>query len=119
MSKQNGPNNYRVEAGQPISEAFSATGWNRAQDAADIVLGARPGVSLAEAGSRFFLLAKTNQLWAKGSSQTVSVYTGPQGEELQTSNEILAWNKFADIASDKFVMLGRLSNGWYVISAEC
>lgn len=30
--------NYRVEAGQPIGEAFSATGWNRAQDAADIVL---------------------------------------------------------------------------------
>lgn len=42
MSMQrNGPQNYRVEAGQPIAEAFSATAWNRAQDAADIVLGTK------------------------------------------------------------------------------
>lgn len=50
MSKKTGPGNYRVEAGQPISEAFSATGWNRAQDAADIVLGVRPGVTAATIG---------------------------------------------------------------------
>lgn len=43
MSMQrHGPGNYRVEAGQPISQAFSAAGWNRAQDAADIVLGSQP-----------------------------------------------------------------------------
>jgi hypothetical protein len=30
---------WRVERGQPVSTAFSAAGWNRAQDAADIVLG--------------------------------------------------------------------------------
>lgn len=40
----NGPQNYRVEVGQPISEAFSATAWNRAQDAADIILGSQPRV---------------------------------------------------------------------------
>lgn len=34
----------RVEAGQNLKTAFSATAWNRAQDAADIVLGARGGV---------------------------------------------------------------------------
>ena len=34
----------RVEAGQSLKTAFSATAWNRAQDAADIVLGARGGV---------------------------------------------------------------------------
>lgn len=39
-----GPQNYRVEVGQPISEAFSATAWNRAQDAADIILGSQPRV---------------------------------------------------------------------------
>lgn len=32
----------RVESGQKISTAFSARAWNRAQDAADIVLGDRP-----------------------------------------------------------------------------
>lgn len=37
----------RVEPGQRISSAFSAKAWNRAQDAADVVLGARTG---AEAG---------------------------------------------------------------------
>jgi hypothetical protein len=34
----------RVEAGQNLKTAFSAHAWNRAQDAADIVLGARGGV---------------------------------------------------------------------------
>jgi hypothetical protein len=33
----------RVEPGQRISSAFSARAWNRAQDAADVVLGARTG----------------------------------------------------------------------------
>jgi hypothetical protein len=33
----------RVEPGQRISSAFSAKAWNRAQDAADVVLGARTG----------------------------------------------------------------------------
>lgn len=45
MSMQkHGPTNYRVEAGQPIAEAFTATGWNRAQDAADVILGSQPRV---------------------------------------------------------------------------
>lgn len=35
---------YRVEPGQPISQAFSAAGWNRAQDAADRIMGVRTGV---------------------------------------------------------------------------
>lgn len=39
MSVDKGPGNHRVEKGQPISHAFTAMGWNRAQDAADIVLG--------------------------------------------------------------------------------
>jgi hypothetical protein len=35
----------RVEPGQRISSAFSARAWNRAQDAADIVLGAKTGTT--------------------------------------------------------------------------
>jgi hypothetical protein len=35
----------RIEKGQRIGSAISARAWNRAQDAADIVLGVRPGVS--------------------------------------------------------------------------
>jgi hypothetical protein len=35
----------RIERGQPLESAISARAWNRAQDAADIVLGARVGMS--------------------------------------------------------------------------
>jgi hypothetical protein len=35
----------RIEKGQPLSTAISAAAWNRAQDAADIVLGSTPGQS--------------------------------------------------------------------------
>jgi hypothetical protein len=38
----------RVEPGQRISSAFSARAWNRAQDAADVVLGARTGAMAGE-----------------------------------------------------------------------
>lgn len=41
----------RIEKGQRLSAAISARAWNRAQDAADIVLGARPSV-LAGDGRR-------------------------------------------------------------------
>jgi hypothetical protein len=34
--------NGRIEKGQPLEQAISAAAWNRAQDAADIVLGAPP-----------------------------------------------------------------------------
>lgn len=33
----------RIEPGQPLKSAISAAAWNRAQDAADVVLGQRPG----------------------------------------------------------------------------
>lgn len=51
----------RIEPGQLLSSAISARAWNRAQDAADIVLGVRPGVSAGEAGeplSRNWLCAR-------------------------------------------------------------
>ena len=35
----------RIEPGQPLKSAISASAWNRAQDAADVVLGQRPGFS--------------------------------------------------------------------------
>jgi hypothetical protein len=44
MAKPDG----RIEKGQRLGSAISARAWNRAQDAADIVLGVRPGVSVPE-----------------------------------------------------------------------
>jgi hypothetical protein len=38
-------NDGRIEKGQRLSSAISARAWNRAQQAADIVLGVEPGVS--------------------------------------------------------------------------
>lgn len=35
----------RIDPGQPLAKAISARAWNRAQDAADIVLGQAPGVT--------------------------------------------------------------------------
>ena len=35
----------RIEPGQPLRGAISARAWNRAQDAADLVLGANPGTT--------------------------------------------------------------------------
>lgn len=40
MAKPDG----RIEKGQRLASAISARAWNRAQDAADIVLGVRPGI---------------------------------------------------------------------------
>jgi hypothetical protein len=44
MSRPDG----RLEPGQPLRGAISARAWNRAQDAADIVLGANTGVTAGE-----------------------------------------------------------------------
>jgi hypothetical protein len=41
----------RLEQGQPLRGAISARAWNRAQDAADLVLGANPGTA-GVSGSR-------------------------------------------------------------------
>jgi len=39
----------RIDPGQKLAKAISARAWNRAQDAADIVLGQAPGVEAADA----------------------------------------------------------------------
>ena len=38
----------RIDPGQPLGKAISARAWNRAQDAADLVLGQAPGATLGE-----------------------------------------------------------------------
>ena len=54
----------RVEPGQPIRSGLSARAWNRAQQAADIVLGVTPSFSAGSAGdgipSHTSLYAKNN-----------------------------------------------------------
>ena len=68
-------------------------------------------------------LGKTSTSWPKGSIATISVWeTGTPPGETQTTGVQLTGcvNKFANVASGKWVMLARCSNGsYYLISAEC
>lgn len=57
----------RVEAGQSLKTAISATAWNRAQDAADIVLSARPSLAAGEALQPYFPYT-----WVMGQNRTGS-----------------------------------------------
>lgn len=65
-------------------------------------------------------LSKTTAEWAKGSSQTLTLWTGTPGSEVASSGDtVVAWNKFAKVSSGKWVMLARANGSFYVIAAEC
>ncbi len=66
-----------------------------------------------------FLLGKTTAAWNKGAAATIDVYTGTPGAETKTGTQAGCINKFANIATGKWVMLASVNGGWYVISAEC
>jgi hypothetical protein len=68
-----------------------------------------------------FKLGRTNSSWGKGASKTITIYSGtPLSETPVTPTEtVTAYNKFADIAASRWVMLGQLDGNWYVIAAEC
>jgi hypothetical protein len=69
----------------------------------------------------FFKLGRTNSSWGKGASKTITIYSGtPLSETPVTPTEtVTAYNKFADISANRWVMLGQLNGNWYVIAAEC
>lgn len=67
-------------------------------------------------------LCKTTASWSKNTTQSLSVWeSGTTPNETQTTGASLtATNKFATIASGKFVVVARGANGvWYLIAAEC
>jgi hypothetical protein len=68
-----------------------------------------------------FVLGKTNAAHAKGASGTINVYRGTTaGSEAFTgSKTISAWNRFADVASGKWVLCVRLQRVWHLVAAEC
>lgn len=111
--------NGRLRAGQPLNGAISASRWNDMCDAADIVHGRTGGTKGATNFDRAHLLAKSVQVWPKGSSQSVYLYGGQPLNEARLSDQVTAFNKFADIESDRWVMLARVGSSWYVVAAEC
>ena len=108
-----------IEKGQRLASAISARAWNRAQDASDIVLGVRPGLEAGNSSAPAHYLGKTTAAWTKGTSQTITLWAGTPGSESALSDQVLAWNKFADVATGKFVMLARANDTYYLIAAEC
>jgi hypothetical protein len=69
-------------------------------------------------------LGKTTATWTKGTLATIELYEEgtPPSEGKKTPADTLAncVNKFANVASGKWVIVARGGNGyWYLISAEC
>lgn len=72
----------------------------------------------------FLKLGKTLAAWAKNTLATVEIYPlgTPPNEQSGNPVELMedCVNKFADIESGSWVMLGLAENRfWYVIAAEC
>ena len=66
-------------------------------------------------------LGKTTAIWNKGSVATIQLWEGgTPGSETQTGTLAGCVNKFANVASGKWVAVARGPlNGWYLIAAEC
>jgi len=71
---------------------------------------------------RVLVLGKTNGAITKAgspASNNVSVWIGTPGSETDSGADITAYNKFADLASGKWVVCAMILGGWYIIAAEC
>lgn len=69
-------------------------------------------------------VGKTTSAWNKGTLAEITLYEEgtPPNETAKSPAETLAGcvNKFANVASGKWVIVARAKNGsWYLISAEC
>lgn len=113
MAKPDG----RVEKGQSLNGAISATRWNDLCDTADKINGRQGGVS-ATPKKKNFALARTIAPWAKGEHQNLQAIAGPSGQEV-TTGTLRAYNHLADINSGKVVVIALLGETWCLIAAEC
>jgi hypothetical protein len=52
----------RLETGQKLNRSISARAWNRAQEAADLVLGQRDSFTVPDTQGRYHLL-RTGEHW--------------------------------------------------------
>jgi hypothetical protein len=112
-------NDGRIEPGQSLRRGISARAWNRAQEAADIVLGERDGGTVPDTQGRYHLLGKTSAAWSKGSFANITLWAGVPGSEAATSSVVRAYNRFASLDANRWVWLARTGEHWYVVAAEC
>jgi len=67
-----------------------------------------------------FILGKTDAAHNKSASGTVSIYTGTtKGSETDSTNNVTAYNRFANVESGKWVLLIYINGGYEMIAAEC
>lgn len=64
-------------------------------------------------------LGKTDADHDVDTSGTVSVWSGTPGSETDTTDNITAYNRFADVASDSWVWCANNGDGWYIVAARC
>jgi hypothetical protein len=80
-------------------------------------------VRMGDASGDPVRLGKTTATWTKGTTATINVWeSGTAGSETQTTGVTITGcvNKFATVASGKWVMVARGVNGsYYLIAAEC
>lgn len=65
------------------------------------------------------MLCKTDSSHAKGASGTVSIYSGTPGSETDTTENVTAFNKFANLGSGKWCWVESNGFGWYLVAGEC
>jgi hypothetical protein len=66
-------------------------------------------------------LGKTTSAWSKGGTATIDLYEeGSPGSETYSGTLSGCRNKFANVASGKWVIVQRAANGaYYLTAAEC
>ena len=65
------------------------------------------------------MLGKTDAQITKASSGTVSIWDGAEGSEVDTGVNVTAYNRFATVASAKWVWVHSKRGRLYLTAAEC
>ena len=64
-------------------------------------------------------VGKSDAAIDKGDTGTVILWDGEAGDEVETEFEVEATNLFGDVEADKWVMVIKIGQGWYLVAAEC
>lgn len=64
-------------------------------------------------------IGKTDASHSKGASGTISLYSGTGGSASDTTENVTAYNRFADLDSGKWCLLAYIGGGWELVAGEC
>jgi hypothetical protein len=65
-------------------------------------------------------LCKTTATWAKDTTADLDEYTGTPGSEkvAKPPVKVKAWNKFGEVATAEWVLVGQVNGEWYLLATE-